>query len=103
MVTKVLGQVNPAAATNTTAYTVPTGKVAIFNVSFCNMSATPIAVRLAICANGTPTAAEYLEYEATVPQFGVLERSGLVAQEGKNIVVQATTAAASVSVFGYEE
>lgn len=103
MASGILGQANPAAATNTTVYTVPSAKTSTMVVSICNTSASPINVRLAMSATGTPSASEWLEYEATVPQFGVLERGGLVAQATKNIVVYASTAAASVSVFGFEE
>jgi len=103
MATGILGQSNPAATTNTTVYTVPSGKVSTLTVSICNTSVTPISVRLAVAASGTPSISEYLEYDATIPQNGVLERGGIVAQAAKNIVVYANTAAVSVTIFGYEE
>lgn len=103
MAGKILGQSNPAANTNTTVYTVTAGKTATFNVSINNTGSTQMAVRLAIAAAATPTAAEYLEDDVVILQYGVLERTGLVAEAGKQIVVYASNANASVSVYGYEE
>ena len=103
MATGTLGQSNPAAVTNTTVYTVPVGKNAVFNISVANSSGTPIAVRLAIAAAATPTAAEYIEYDTIILGNSVLERGGLVASAGKLVVAYSSTAAAAVNVYGYEE
>jgi len=103
MATGTLGQSNPAITTNTTVYTVPVGKTATFNVNFTNLSGVPTAIRLAIAASGTPSSAEYLEYDSIVEGNGVLERGGIVASAGKNIVVYASTANLAVNVYGYEE
>jgi len=103
MAAKILGQANPAVNTNVTVYTVPAGKTATFNVSINNTGFTQVAVRLAIAAAATPTTAEYLEDDTAILQYGVLERTGLVAEAGKRIVVYASTANVSVSIYGYEE
>lgn len=103
MASGTLGQASLSATTNTTLYTVPVGKVATFNVSMCNTNATPVLVRLAICASGTPAVGEYLEYETSVPAYGVLERGGLVASAGKLVVVYSNTASVNVNVYGYED
>lgn len=102
MATGILGQSNPAAATNTTVYTVPATKTATFNITIVNTGASNTAVRIALSTTGTPTAAEYIEYDAIIPPSGVLERGGFVAQEFKNVVVNSSTATSSVSVYGYE-
>ncbi len=62
-----------------------------------------MSVRLAIASTGSPSNSEWLEYDALIPANGVLERSGLVAQATKNIVIYTSTANASVSVYGFEE
>jgi hypothetical protein len=103
MATGILGQSAPAATTLTTVYTVPAAKVATFNVSISNSTGYSIPVRLAVSATATPTSAEYLEYDSIIPGNGVLERGGLVANATENVVVYASVAGLSVSVYGYEE
>lgn len=103
MATGTLGQSNPAAATNTTVYTVPVGKVATYNVNIVNTGATVAVVRLAVAATGTPTTAEYMEYGTEIPANSVLERGGIVSSSNKNVVVYASNANVAVNVYGYEE
>lgn len=99
----VLGQSNPAADTNTTVYTVPASVSATCNISVVNTGPTASAVNVAIAATGTPAASEYIEYQTVIPPNGVLERGGMVAQTGKNIVVYATTSNISATVYGFEQ
>lgn len=103
MPAKILGQAAPSAVTNTTVYTVPATKSAVFNVSMTNTASTPAMVRLALAAAAAPTSSEYVEYDTLLPQNGVLERGGLVAEAGKLVVVYSSIAGVSVSVYGYEE
>ena len=103
MTTGVLGQSNPAASTNTTVYTVPSSVSATFNVSIVNTGTSMASVNLAISASGTPAASEYIEYGTPIPPSGVLERGGMVAQTGKNIVVSCSTASCAVTVYGFEQ
>lgn len=99
----VLGQSNPTANTNTTVYTVPASVSATCNISVVNIGATTATVNVAIAASGTPAASEYIEYQTTLPPGGVLERGGMVAQTGKNIVVNCSTGSCSATVYGYEQ
>ncbi len=103
MASGTLGQADLSATTNTTVYTVPAGKVASFNVNVLNRTASNVTVRMAISATNSPTNSEFLEYEATVPANGVMERTGLVASAGKNLVIYASSTGVSVNVFGFEE
>lgn len=103
MANGILGQSAPTAATNTTVYTVPAATTATFCVSICNTGNGAITVRLAVSATGTPGASEWLEYDTNIPGFGVLERTGIVAQATKNVVVYVSAATAAVSVYGFEE
>lgn len=103
MATGILGQASPAAATNTTIYTVPVSKTAVCNISVVNTSGSPIAIRLALAASSTPTSSEYIEYDVLLPAFSVLERGGLVLNASKLVVAYASAAGASISVYGYEE
>lgn len=99
----ILGQSAPAATTNTTVYTVPSGKVATFNINFVNRGSSSATVRLAIASTGTPADSEWIEYDSTVPANGVLERTGIVAQAAERVVAFASTANTSINVYGYEE
>lgn len=103
MATGILGQSAPAATTNTTVYTVPASTTSTFTVSICNTGSAAITARLAIAATGTPGASEWLEYNASIPASGVLERTGIVAQATENVVAYVSAATAAVSVYGFEE
>ena len=103
MATGILGQSSPAALNNTTVYTVPAATTAVATISMANTTTTPIAVRLAVAASGTPGASEYIEYDTVIAGNGVLERSGIVMNATKAVVVYASSAGLSVSVYGYEE
>lgn len=103
MATGILGQAAPVAATLTTVYTVPAAKVGVFNVNISNTTGFAVSVRLAIAATATPATSEYIEYDTLIPGNGVLERGGIVANATERVVVFASTAGLSVSVYGYEE
>lgn len=103
MASGILGQSAPTANTNTTVYTVPALTTSTFSVSICNTGIATIVARLAIAASATPGASEYLEYDALIPANGVLERTGIVAQAAKLVVVRVSSTTAAVSIFGFEE
>jgi hypothetical protein len=102
MASGILGQSAPTGTTNTTVYTVPAATSSVVNVNVLNRGSAAATVRIALAASGTPTNSEYLEYEATVPPKGVLERTGIVLDAGKLVVVYASTADTSVNVYGLE-
>lgn len=102
MATGLLGQAAPSAATNTTVYTVPVGIFTVLAVSICNRGSTTVAIRLALADSATPTTAEYIEYDVQIGASGVLERTGIMMNEGKRLVVYASNANVSVSAFGIE-
>ena len=103
MATGILGQSSPTANTNTTVYTVPAGVSTTFNISITNTSGSTAVVNVAVSAAGTPTSSEYIEFQTIIPPFSELERGGIVAQTGKNVVVNASVAGCSVSVYGFEQ
>lgn len=103
MATGVLGQASPAATTNTVVYTVPAATVGVCTISISNTTLSPVAVRLAVAATGTPAASEFIEYDTIIAANGVLERTGVVMNAAENVVVFASSAGLSVTVSGYEE
>ena len=102
MATGTLGQADIPASTNTVVYTVPTGSTATFNINLVNRGSAVVAVRIAVAATSNPTDAEYLEYDWPLGVGDVLERTGIVASENKNIVVYSTAAGVSANAHGYE-
>ena len=108
MASGTMGAASLAAATNTTLYTVTSGKVATLNVNFVNTGSTQALVRLAVCATATPAAAEWVEYEARLAPAGsyengnVLERTALVVEGGKLIVAYSDNAGVTARVYGME-
>lgn len=102
MATGRLGAVDLSAATDTVLYTVPTSTFTVATVSVCNRSNAAITVRLAISATGTPAATEYIEYETEILAKGVLERTGIVLDAGKKIVVRSSAANVTALAMGIE-
>lgn len=103
MATGVLGTPTDMSATTlTTIYTVPSSTFTVCSVSICNRNASSVTVRLAVANTGTPTNGEYLEYDTTILANGVMERTGIVMQAGKNLVVRTSNANVSVIAYGIE-
>lgn len=102
---KVLGQANPAAATLTTLYTVPTATSAVCStIAICNQSNTIATYRLAVRPAGAAAAAQhYVAYDATVgSNDAVLLTLGITLAATDVVSVYASTANVSVSLFGSE-
>lgn len=102
MATGRLGANDLAAATNTTVYTVPSDTFSVVTLSICNRGNQAIAVRVAVSAAATPTAAEWIEYDTEVLGKGVLERTGIVMDAGRLLVVYSSAANVSAVAFGIE-
>lgn len=99
-----LGAQNLSATTNTTLYSGPAnGSVGTVTVSLCNRNTTPVRVRLAVATTSSPSTAEWLWYDKLVPGNEAVERTGLVVDYGKQIVVYSDTASVTAVAMGYEE
>ena len=96
------GKANLPANADTDLYTCPPGKNATATVAFCNRTAAPIKVRLAVRAAAIADS-DYLEYETEIPANGVLERNQIALTAGEIITVRANAAGVSVRAHGFEE
>lgn len=103
MASGILGQSAPSATALTTVYTVPANTLSVVNVSITNRGTSSATVRLALAAASTPVNAEYIEYDAVILPNGVLERTGIVMDATKRVVVYSSTTDTSVSVYGLEQ
>lgn len=106
MATGRLGTGNiTSATTNTTIYTVPASTFSVVSLSICNRSSSATAaVRIALSSTGTPNADEWLEYDAAIVANGVLERTGIVMDSGKSLVVYVSSSTPTLTcvVYGIE-
>jgi glucose-6-phosphate dehydrogenase assembly protein OpcA len=102
---KVLGQVNPTAATPTTLYTVPAGTQTIVStISVCNQSAGELGFRIAIRPAGETLAAKhYIAYDAKVTgNDTTFITVGATLGAGDVITVYESAADISFNAFGSE-
>ncbi len=97
-----LGVADLSAATNTTIYTVPSDTFSVVTVSVCNRGNQAVSLRMAVAASSTPLNSEYIEYDTEILGKGVMERTGIVMDAGKQLVVRASGANVSVVAFGIE-
>ncbi len=102
MATGRLGNIAVGAATNATAYTVPSGYYTVCNVTLVNRNAAAVRIRVAMASSATPNPQEWLEYDTIVVPGGVFERTGLVLNAGLNIVVYSDAANVGCTVYGIE-
>jgi hypothetical protein len=102
MATGRLGAADLAAATNTTLYTVPASTFAVVSVNVVNRSASAVTIRLAISSSATPGDSEFIEYDTSLSSKGVLERTGLVLDAGKLLVIRSSAISVNAVVYGIE-
>ena len=100
MATGRLGTANITTTADTTVYTVPAATFSVVSVSIVNRSSSATAlIRIAVASSATPGLAEYIEYDSSLVTNGVLERTGIVMDAGKLLVVSTPTASPSLSVM----
>jgi hypothetical protein len=102
MATGRLGTADLASATNTTVYTCPSSTFAVVTVSVCNRGASAANIRLAVATSATPGNAEFIEFDTSISAKGVLERTGIVMDAGKLLVVRSSAVDVSAVVYGIE-
>jgi glucose-6-phosphate dehydrogenase assembly protein OpcA len=102
---KVLGQVNPAATTATTLYTVPASTATVVStITIANQTATAATFRIAVRpAAATLAALHYVAYDITVGASDTTALTlGLTLATTDVITVYASTATLSFNAYGSE-
>ena len=102
MATGRLGTADLSAVTLTTVYTVPATTFSVVTVSVVNRSASAALIRIALASGTSPTDAEWLEYDVSLSPKGVLERTGIVMDTGKLLVVRSSATGVNAVVYGIE-
>lgn len=103
MASGIFGEADLLANTPTNLYTVPAGKVVTFTASFCNRGTGTAKVTLRV-PKTVGALTTYYEYQFPIePGGGQLERTGLVAEAGRNIVVESDQALVSAIAHGFVE
>jgi hypothetical protein len=102
MATGRLGIADLAAATNTTLYTVPASTFSVVTVNIVNRGASAATVRVAVSSSATPADSEYIEFDTSLSAKGVLERTGIVLDAGKLLVVRSSAIGVNAVVYGIE-
>jgi hypothetical protein len=102
MPTGRLGTADITTTSNTTIYTCPAATFAVISVNIANRSSSIATdIRIAVSSTGTPSLDEFIEYDSELVANGVLERTGLVLDAGKQLVVSTTTGSSTLSVVAY--
>ena len=102
MATGRLGTANITTTADTTVYTVPASTFSVVSINVVNRSSSASAqIKIAVASSATPGLAEYIEYDAALVANGVLERTGIVMDATKLIVISTPTATPSLSVVVY--
>lgn len=105
MAYKVLGQNNPAANTDTTAYTVPASTEAVVSsIVVCNRGTTAASFRIAIRPNGAAISNEhYIYYDVEIQANSTfVVTAGLTLDAADVVTVRATTTLVAFNLFGRE-
>jgi hypothetical protein len=102
MATGRLGVADLAAATNTTLYTVPASTFSVVTLNLVNRGSTAATVRVSVSASATPADSEYIEFDTSLTAKGVLERTGIVMDAGKLLVVRSSAVSVNAVVYGIE-
>ena len=97
-----LGASDVAAGTYTTVYTCPASTFAVVSINLLNRGNSSCFVRLAIADASTPTNGEFIEFDTELTPKSLLERTGIVMQAGKLLVVYTHVANVSAVAFGIE-
>jgi len=101
MATGRLGTANITTTADTTVYTVPSSTFSVVSVNVVNRGTASALIRIAVASSATPSLAEYIEFDSSLIAKGVIERTGIVMDASKLLVVSTPTSSPSLSVVVY--
>jgi hypothetical protein len=85
----------------TTVYTTPAGFAAIATLSLTNRTTGALKIRVATSDSEDPADAEFIEWDTVMTPRAVFERTQIVLQPGRRIMVSTDTInAIAVTVYG---
>jgi hypothetical protein len=102
---KILGQLNPAANTQTTLYTTPaSNQTVVSTIIVCNQSAVAGTFKLALIPSGQSlSTSRYISFDTQAPSNdSVMLTLGLTMASGDSIVANVSSSSFSVSAYGSE-
>lgn len=104
---KVLGQIEPSAATNTTLYTVPTGAgnyAVVSTLTACNLSASTDTIRVAVRPAGETLADKhYVIYESSINSYQTdIYTIGITVASTDVVTVRSNNGTTAFNLFGSE-
>ena len=102
MTTGRLGAVDLVAATDTSVYTVPATTFSVVTLSICNRGSTAATLRVSVSTSATPANNEFIEFDTSLAPKGVLERTGIVLDAGKFLVVNSNVSSVTAVAYGIE-
>jgi hypothetical protein len=103
MATGRLGAQDLTSTGNTEIYSVPASTFAVVTVNLANRGSSAVTVRIAVATTTSPGNSEWIEYDSSLSGYGVLERTGIVMDASKKIIVAAGTAnQVTAMVYGIE-
>jgi hypothetical protein len=74
----------------------------VVTLSVVNRGASAATVRIAVASSATPADSEYIEFDTSLSAKGVLERTGIVMDAGKLLVVRSNATSVNAVVYGIE-
>jgi len=102
MATGILGSADLSAGVDTNIYQVPASTFTVATINIVNRGVADAIVDIAICDTLTPGLDEYIEFNTQLSPKGVLEKTGIVMQENKYIIVKSNATLVNAVAFGIE-